>query len=54
LETKTVQLSDIRGVDLFLNHWGMDWIGRAIVSFEFGDGSHLATPIEARKTVGQE
>ena len=53
-EIKTVQLSDIRGVDLFLSHWGMDWIGHAIVSFEFADGSHLATSIEARKTVGQE
>src|SRR5690242_4528407 len=45
-EIKTVQLSDIRGVDLFLSHWGMEWIGHAIVSFEFADGSHLATSIE--------
>ena len=53
-ETKTVQLSDIRGVDLFLSYWGMESIAHAIVSFEFADGSHLATSIEARKTVGQE
>ena len=53
-ETKTVQLSDIRGVDLFLSHWGTDWIAHAIVSFEFADGNHLATSIEARKTVGQQ
>jgi hypothetical protein len=53
-ETKTVSLSDVRGVDLFLSHWGMDWIAHAIVSFEFVDGSHLATSIEARKTAGQE
>jgi hypothetical protein len=53
-ETKTVFLSDVRGVDLFLSHWGMDWIGHTIVSFAFADGSRLATSIEARKTVGQE
>jgi hypothetical protein len=53
-ETKTVPLSDVRGVDLFLSYWGMDWIAHAIVSFEFADGNHLATSIEARKTVGQE
>ncbi|HMJ60602.1 MAG TPA: DUF4105 domain-containing protein, partial [Bryobacteraceae bacterium] len=29
-------------------------IAHAIVSFEFADASHLATSIEARKTVGQE
>jgi hypothetical protein len=53
-ETKTVQLSDIRGVDLFLSYWGTNWIAHAIVSFEFADGTHLAASIEARKTVGQE
>jgi hypothetical protein len=53
-ETKTVQLSNIRGVDLFLSYWGMKSIAHAIVSFAFADGSHLATSIEARKTVGQE
>ena len=53
-EIKKVRLSDIRGVDLFLSHWGMDWIAHAIVSFEFANGSHLATSIEARKTVGQQ
>jgi len=53
-ETKTVQIPDIRGVDLFLSYWGMQSIAHAIVSFEFADGSHLATSIEARKTVGQE
>jgi hypothetical protein len=53
-ETKTVQLPDIRGVDLFLSYWGTTWIAHAIISFELADGSHLGTSIEARKTVGQE
>lgn len=52
-ETKTVDLSQIRGVDLFITYWGMPWIAHAIVSFQFADGTYLATSIEARKEAGE-
>ncbi len=53
-ETKTVQVSQIRGLDLFVVHWGSPWIAHAILSFELADGEYLAMSIEARKTIGQD
>jgi hypothetical protein len=52
--TRTVDVTNIRGVDLFVNYWGSPWIAHAIVSFAFADGTYLAMSIEARKTIGQE
>jgi hypothetical protein len=45
---RTVYLSHLRGVDLFFTTWGVRWIGHPILSFDFGDGQHLAFSIEAR------
>ncbi len=53
-ETKIFDLSQLRGVDLFLTYWGSQWIAHAIVSFHFADDTYLAMSIEARKTVNQE
>lgn len=59
-ETRTVDLSRIRGVDLFVTHWGSPYIAHAIVSFRFGaatdssEDTFLAMSIEARKIKGQE
>ncbi|MGC1363190.1 MAG: DUF4105 domain-containing protein [Silvibacterium sp.] len=50
---RTVNLSDLRAVDLFFTTWGVRWIGHPILSFEFGDGQHVAFSIEARYKVGQ-
>jgi hypothetical protein len=50
---RTVKLSDLRGVDLFFTTWGVRWIGHPILSFQFGDGQHIAFSIEARYKVGQ-
>jgi Domain of unknown function (DUF4105) len=52
-ETKTVDLSTIQGVDLFINYWGVEWMAHPIVSFQFGDSDHVAFSIELRKQVGQ-
>jgi hypothetical protein len=60
-ETRTVDLAQIHGVDLFVIHFGSPLIAHAILSFQFrgdaGDGAgkdtFLAFSIEARKTVGQ-
>ena len=50
---RTVNLSDLRGVDLFFTTWGVRWIGHPIVSFQFGDNQHIAFSIEARYKLGQ-
>ena len=52
--TKTVLLSQIRGIDLFVTYWGSPWIAHPIVSFQFGDGDHVATSIETRNQVGRD
>jgi hypothetical protein len=52
-KTRTVDLSEICEIDLFLTHWGPRWIAHPIVSFKFTDGTYLAISTEARKQVGQ-
>lgn len=51
--TKDVYLSQLRGVDLFVDYWGSPWIEHPIVSFQFGDNDYVAASIEARYQVGQ-
>lgn len=53
-ETRTFDLSKLRGVDLFLTYWGSPWIAHPIVSFDFGDDNHVAISIETRKEVGED
>ena len=52
-ETKNVDLSQIRGVDVFITYWGSPYIAHPIVSFQFGDDDHVAFSIETRKEVGE-
>jgi hypothetical protein len=51
--TKTVALSQLRGIDVFVTYWGSPWIAHPIVSFQFGDNDHVAASIETRDQVGQ-
>src|ERR1700722_849617 len=51
--TKTVYLSQLRGIDVFITYWGSPWIAHPIVSFQFGDNDHVAASIETRNQVGQ-
>lgn len=53
-ETRTYDLSEIRGVDLFLSFWGPALIAHTIMSWEFEEGRHLAISIETRKERGEE
>ncbi len=53
-EVRSYDLSQIRGADIFLTYWGSPWIAHPIVSFQFGDGDHIAFSIETRKEVGEE
>jgi hypothetical protein len=52
-ENRTVYLSQIRGVDLFLTNWGSPYISHPILSFQFGDNEHVAFSIEARYQEGE-
>jgi hypothetical protein len=52
-EDRTVKISDLKGVDLFVSHWGSPWIAHALVSFDFGPGGYLTASIEARKEIGE-
>jgi Domain of unknown function (DUF4105) len=59
--TKTVALSRLRGVDLFMDDWGLHWIQHPIISFRFStddrshdsDDDYIAASIEARYQVDQ-
>ncbi len=53
-ETRTVDLRQVVGADLFLTHWGVPLIAHSMVSFRFANGRYLATSIEARRTKQQE
>ena len=51
--TKAVKLSDLRGLDISITHWGSAYIAHPIVSFWFGGDDYVATSIETRKEVGE-
>ncbi len=52
-ESRTYDLDQLQGVDLFLCFWGPKAIAHTIASWEFADGSHLAISIETRKEKGE-
>jgi Domain of unknown function (DUF4105) len=49
---RTYDLSQLRGVDFFLDNWGIKFASHPMISFDFGD-QHLAFSIEARYRPGQ-
>ena len=52
-ETRSFNLSHLRGADLFITWWGSPWIAHPIVSFDFGEQGHLPMSIETRSVIGQ-
>lgn len=52
-ETRTVRLSQLTGVDLFVNYWGSPWMAHPIVSFQFADAPPVCFSIETRKELGE-
>ena len=52
-ETRTYDLSQVVGLDMFLVYWGSPMIAHTIMSWTFEDGRHLAISIETRKEVGE-
>jgi hypothetical protein len=53
-ETRTYNLDQVEGFDMFLSSWGARGIAHTISSWEFSGGQHLAISIETRKQVGEE
>ena len=53
-ETRIYDLSQLRGIDLFVTYWGSPFIAHTLLSFQFGNDDHLALSIETRKEVGEE
>ena len=52
-DTRVFNLTNLRGVDLFIDYWGSPYIAHPIVSFDFGPDGHLCFSIEIRPKVGQ-
>ncbi len=52
-ETRSYNLANLRGADIFITWWGSPWIAHPIVSYDFGDQGHVAMSIETRDTIGQ-
>jgi hypothetical protein len=52
-DSRTVSLSKINGMDLFITYWGSPWIAHPIVSFDIAGESPLPMSIETRKEVGE-
>ena len=52
-DTRTVNLSKINGMDVFITYWGSPWIAHPIVSFDITGESPLPMSIETRKEVGE-
>lgn len=48
-ETRTFNLNNLQGLDLFLSYWASDNIAHTILSWDFGVDGHLAVSIETRK-----
>ena len=52
-ETRSYDLMNLSGADIFITWWGSPWIAHPIVSFDFGDQGHVAMSIETRDVIGQ-
>jgi len=52
-ETRTYDLSGLRGADLFVIHWGSPLIAHTIASFDFGEQGRICFSIETRPERGK-
>jgi hypothetical protein len=52
-DTRVFNLTNLRGLDLFIDYWGSPYIAHPIASFDFGPQGHLCFSIEIRPKVGQ-
>ena len=52
-ETRTVQLSQLTGLDLAINYWGSLWMAHPIASFQFTNAPPICFSIETRMEIGE-
>jgi len=52
-ETRTVDLANLRGVDLAIDYWGSAWMAHPIASFQFDGALPVCFSIETRKEIGE-
>jgi hypothetical protein len=52
-ETRSFDLANLTGADIFITWWGPTLIAHPIVSFDFGPQGHVPMSIETRDVVGQ-
>ncbi len=52
-ETRTVDLSNLRALDVFLDKFGGDLIAHPIASFDFGPDGFVALSVETRREKGE-
>ena len=53
-DTRTYDLNNLQGIDLFLSYWASEHIAHTILSWDFGADGHLAISIETRKDKTQQ
>jgi hypothetical protein len=52
-QSRRFRLSQLQGIDVFINYWGSPWMSHPILSFQFTDGPPLCFSIETRKETGE-
>ena len=52
-DTRTYDLQNLRGIDLFLTYWGSAFMAHPILSFDFGPDGRVCFSIETRSQRGQ-
>jgi hypothetical protein len=52
-DTRRYDLSQLRGLDMFVNYWGSPLIAHPILSFDFGDQGRICFSIETRPEGGE-
>lgn len=52
--TRTYNLNNLQGLDIFLSYWASEHIAHTILSWDFGVDGHLPISIETRKDKTQE
>ncbi len=52
-ETRTVHLSNLKGMDYFHDAFGGDYLAHPILSFDFGTDGRIALSVETRREVGE-
>jgi hypothetical protein len=53
-DTRTYDLRNLQGLDIFLSYWASEHIAHTIMSWDFGVDGHLAVSIETRKDKTQK